>query len=106
MALLVTLFLVLINIFNSMSLNSPKVDGFTAVSAWIFSCIMFVFGALMGYAGLLFQMNVIQKVLSYIYQVLYAHGMFRSVLLEDGLHHHAAQCKLLVYILAIVNNVF
>jgi hypothetical protein len=34
MALLVTLFLVLINIFNSINNASPNVEGMTAISAW------------------------------------------------------------------------
>ena len=63
MSLLVTLFLVLINIFNSMKSDSPQAEsGFTAVSAWLFSCIMFVFGALVGYTIMLFQMNDDSKV--------------------------------------------
>ena len=43
MTLLLTLFLVLINIFNSVSSNSLNAEGFTAISTWIISCILFVF---------------------------------------------------------------
>ena len=54
MTLLVTLFLVLINIFNNITTQSPNTDTMTSVSAWMLSCIMFVFGALAAYAVLLF----------------------------------------------------
>ena len=77
MTLLVTIFLVLINIFNNVTSNSPNVEGLTAISskdlsisliilqnclcfdysAWIITCILFVFGALAGYAGLLLRKN-------------------------------------------------
>ena len=63
MTLLVTLFLVLINIFNSITVRSPKVEGFSAVSAWVLSCILFVFGALIGYAGILLRMNMGSRVI-------------------------------------------
>ena len=63
MALLITLFLVLINIFNNMSSNSPHSEsGFTAVSSWLFSCIMFVFGALAGYTMILYKLRMKRKV--------------------------------------------
>ena len=76
MTLLVTIFLVLINIFNNVTSNSPNVEGLTAISsklnlityiltnnisAWIITCILFVFGALSGYAGLLFKKNRLTK---------------------------------------------
>ena len=61
MTLLVTLFLVLISIFNLVSTKSPKVEGFNALTAWIVSCIMFVFGALCGYAGILFKKHDIWR---------------------------------------------
>ena len=35
MALLVTLFLVLVNIFNSVTANAPKAEGLTAVETWV-----------------------------------------------------------------------
>ena len=53
MALLITLFLVLTNIFNIITTNSPNVEGMTAIAAWMLVCIFFVFGALVGYAYLL-----------------------------------------------------
>jgi hypothetical protein len=54
MALLVTLFLVLVNIFNTVTTNTPKAEGLTAIEAWMLSCILFVFAALGEYACLLF----------------------------------------------------
>merc|ERR1719192_2804093 len=53
MALLVTLFLVLVNIFNSVTANSPKAEGLTAVETWVVSCIIHVFGVLAEYALIL-----------------------------------------------------
>ena len=35
MALLVTLFLVLVNIFNNVTTNSPKAEGLTAIEIWM-----------------------------------------------------------------------
>ncbi|TRY78448.1 hypothetical protein TCAL_14393 [Tigriopus californicus] len=55
MAMLITLFLVLINIFNIVTTNSPNVEGMTAIAAWMVVCIFFVFGALAGYAWLLWK---------------------------------------------------
>ena len=62
MTLLVTLFLVMISIFNTTYATSPEVHGLNALSAWILSCILFVFAALLGYAGILFEKHVIGKV--------------------------------------------
>ena len=55
MALLVTLFLVLVNIFNTVTTNTPKAEGLTAIEAWMLACILFVFGALTEYAVILFR---------------------------------------------------
>ena len=55
MAMLITLFLVLTNIFNIITSNSPNVEGMTAIAAWMLVCIFFVFGALVGYAYLLWK---------------------------------------------------
>ena len=63
MTLLVTLFLVLTNIFNNIPATSPKVDGFSALTVWVLSCILFVFGALVGYAGILFRKMFVNKVI-------------------------------------------
>ena len=53
MSLLVTLFLVLVNIFNFVSANAPKAEGLTAVETWVVSCIIHVFGVLAEYALIL-----------------------------------------------------
>merc|ERR1719166_299427 len=55
MGLLVTLFLVLVNIFNNVTTNTPKAEGLTAIEAWMLACILFVFGALIEYAAILFK---------------------------------------------------
>ena len=55
MAMLITLFLVLINIFNTVTSNSPNVEGMTAIAAWMLACILFVFGALLAYAFILWR---------------------------------------------------
>ena len=55
MAMLITLFLVLINIFNTVTSNSPNVEGMTAIAAWMLACIFFVFGALLAYALILWR---------------------------------------------------
>jgi len=62
MTLLVTLFLVLINIFTNITTNSPNVEGLTSISAWVITCILFVFGALLGYAGLLIKKKIMVMV--------------------------------------------
>merc|ERR1719507_2345718 len=61
MALLVTLFLVLVNIFNNITTNTPKAEGLTAIEIWMLSCILFVFGALIEYAVILFKKQKEQK---------------------------------------------
>ena len=48
MTILVTVFLVLVNIFNSITSNIPRADGLTAIESFIIICIVFVFGALIG----------------------------------------------------------
>jgi len=63
MTLLVTLFLVLINIFTNITSNSPNVESLTSISAWVIACILFVFGALLGYAGLLIKKKILVKVI-------------------------------------------
>ena len=67
MTLLITIFLVLINIFNTIQTNSPQVAGFeespyycnscqaeglTAMEAWVIACVVFVFAALMEFVAL------------------------------------------------------
>jgi len=58
MTLLITIFLVLINIFNTIQTNSPQAEGLTAMEAWVIACIVFVFAALMEYTGILLQMKL------------------------------------------------
>ena len=68
MTMLVTLFLVLINVHNTIQTNSPKVkilfillitfrifkaEGFTAIKSWVIGCIAFVFGAMLEYSVIL-----------------------------------------------------
>ena len=48
MTLLITVFLVLVNIFNTITTNIPKAEGLTAIEAWVIVCVLFVFGALVG----------------------------------------------------------
>ena len=75
MALLITLFLVLINIFNNMSSNSPHSEsGFTAVSSWLFACIMFVFSALAEYTMILYKLKNKTKVQFLYNLILYKLG--------------------------------
>jgi hypothetical protein len=57
MTLLVTLFLVMINIFNNISTASPLTDGITLIMSWILICLLFIFAALMAYAGILFKLS-------------------------------------------------
>ena len=54
MALLVTLFLVLTNMFGHVENQSPVSNSINLLSLWVISCILFVFGALLAYAGILF----------------------------------------------------
>ncbi len=44
--LLLLLFLVLVNIFNTIASNIPKAEGLTLIESWMLFCILFVFGAL------------------------------------------------------------
>ena len=74
MTLLVTIFLVLINIHNTIQTNSPKVrnfskkflhfflstsiTGLTAIECWVIACIIFVFGALAEYTVILLELKL------------------------------------------------
>merc|ERR1719400_1261265 len=55
MGLLVILFLLLVNIFNTVATNTPKAECLTAIEVWMLACILFVFGALIEYAAILFK---------------------------------------------------
>ena len=58
MTLLVIIFLVLINMFNTIQSNSPTAEGITAIESWVIACIIFVFGALCEYACILFCIKI------------------------------------------------
>ena len=83
MALLVTLFLVLVNIFNTVTTNTPKAEGLTAIEAWMLACILFVFAALAEYAAILFhKMNLVignQKQNKQTYEVGYLNIKYMSI---------------------------
>ena len=64
MALLITLFLVLTNIFNTITNISPNVEGMTAISSWMIACMFFVFLALLEYALILYFLLVSQPHIS------------------------------------------
>jgi len=94
MALLVTLFLVLVNIFNTVTTNTPKAEGLTAIEAWMLSCILFVFGALVEYAIILMrkqseaikpQRNHVKIICkdSYKYEVSHHHSHQNMLDLEE-----------------------
>ena len=61
MALLVTLFLVLINIFNSVRQRAPISSSLNALDLYIVVCIFLIFGALMEYAAILFLLSKRRK---------------------------------------------
>ena len=57
--LLVTLMLVLVNLFLNITSKSPNTDSLTAISCWMIGCILFVALALMEYAIILFSKHVL-----------------------------------------------
>ncbi len=65
MALLVTLFLVLVNIFNTVRSNAPVPSGSTlnAIDFYLVTSIIMVFLALLEYAAVLLAMHVRRKIL-------------------------------------------
>ena len=79
MTLLVTLFLVLTNIFNKIPETSPKVTAFSALTAWVLSCILFVFGALCGYAGILLRKMISLRVCKRLCNVDYRKTFFNDL---------------------------
>ena len=58
MTLLITVFLVLVNIFNTITTNIPKAEGLTAIEAWVIGCVLFVFGALIGKKAIQWARNI------------------------------------------------
>ena len=102
MALLVTLFLVLVNIFNTVTTNTPKAEGLTAIEAWMLACILFVFGALTEYAGILFRYDTYCTVrlelnanLSRAIKSLEVYRMERTLLSRQIEHGNKCLSKLL-----------
>ena len=91
MALLVTLFLVLVNIFNNVTTNTPKAEGLTAIEAWMLACILFVFAALAEYAAILFhKMNLMignKKETKHTYEVGQPTAANSTFLLQPGFSH-------------------
>jgi len=55
MSLLAILILLLVNIFNTISTNSPKAECLTALEVWMLSCLLFVSATLLEYAVILFK---------------------------------------------------
>ena len=53
MGLLITLFLVLVNLFISITTNTPNTKSLTSISTWVLVCIIFVQGAVLEYGGIL-----------------------------------------------------
>eukprot|EP00091_Calanus_sinicus_P010190 TRINITY_DN23765_c0_g1_i1.p1 TRINITY_DN23765_c0_g1~~TRINITY_DN23765_c0_g1_i1.p1 ORF type:complete len:130 (-),score=15.29 TRINITY_DN23765_c0_g1_i1:423-812(-) len=51
--LLATLLLILVNIFNTVIINTPKSESLTAIQSWVLTCLLFVFGAFIEFAGIL-----------------------------------------------------
>jgi len=70
MGLLVTLFLVLINIFNSVREQAPISSRLNAIDLYLVVCIFLVFSALMEYAVILFLLKTRRKPLRTIDQGL------------------------------------
>ena len=62
MTLLITVFLVLVNIFNTITTKIPKAEGLTAIEAWVIGCVLFVFGALICKQSLQWAINIGPKV--------------------------------------------
>ena len=86
MALLITLFLVLINIFNNITTNSPKAEGLTAIEIWMLACILFVFGSLIEYAVILFKK---QKVSKYGNPVYSSHSRQSAMSFRQGNYNNS-----------------
>ena len=59
MTLLITLFLVLINIFINVTTTSPNTESLTSLSAWIITCILFLSCTLLEYGCILLYKYVI-----------------------------------------------
>ena len=53
MTLLITILLCLINIFNTITSESPYAKSFTSISTWMIACILFVTSTLLQYGAIL-----------------------------------------------------
>ena len=53
MTLLITILLCLINIFNTVTSESPYTKSFTSISTWMVVCILFVTSTLLQYGTIL-----------------------------------------------------
>ena len=53
MGFLITLFLVLVNLFISITTNTRNTKSLTSISTWVFVGIIFVQGAVLEYGGIL-----------------------------------------------------
>ena len=53
MTLLITILLCLINIFNTITSESPYAKSFTSISTWMIVCILFVTSTLLQYGSIL-----------------------------------------------------
>lgn len=58
MGLLITLSLVLVNLFISITTNSPNSKSLTHISTWVLACIIFVQAAVLEYGCILFLKHV------------------------------------------------
>ena len=54
LALLVTLFLVIVNVIVANQSSVPNSEGLTVMMGWTFACLVFIINALAGYAFILF----------------------------------------------------
>ena len=64
MGLLITLFLVLVNLFISITTNSPNTKSLTSISTWVLACIIFVQGAVLEYGFILLLKHLIPHLVS------------------------------------------
>ncbi|TRY78141.1 hypothetical protein TCAL_09317, partial [Tigriopus californicus] len=60
-ALIITTFLVLVNIANTVFSSSPTADTINPIQVWILACIVFVFMTVLEYAYILFMMRRVKR---------------------------------------------
>ena len=66
MGLLITLLLVLVNLFISITANSPDTDSLTSIATWVLGCIIFVQGAVFEYGCILLFNHIMDTSKSHI----------------------------------------